>query len=637
MAVVPVNLARVSFNLRALNLQESLRLNQAGLYRVQNQLATGLRFLLPSQDPLRAASAIKLEGRLDRLAEVQNNLGRVNAVLTEVESAMQSAIDLVREAQALSVQAVDDGISSDERKALATVADSLLNQLLAVGNHRYLNTWLFCGHQAAAPFALSHGGVLYGGDGNRLETILDTDLSTDYFAVPGVEFFGAVSAEVQGVVDLDPALSRATRISDLRGTTGTGVVLGRIVVATATAQVELDLSGAATVGDVIDRLNAGLPADVRAVLGTRGIDLVQSGPRSVQLTVSDAGGGRAARDLGLSGTYTVGSRPGPDLDPLLTGLTRVSDLFAGLGLDVRQTLTIRNGAQAATIDLSGCETMEDVLNRMNRPELGVWARIAADGRRLEVLSRVSGTALTVEENGGLLATTLGIRSLRGETPLSGLNQGRGVHTVDGADLRITTADGTVIEVDLSGAATIQDVLDWLSAAGGGALAVGLAVQGNGIRITDLTAGGGTLTVEAVNESPALRDLGLDVAAAGGVLTGRDVNPVEVDSPFTALLELRAGLLGDDRQTLLRAAERLERVLLDMQEVQGALASQARMMAGRAERVELETTSTRILLSDVRDVDITDAAVRFQQLQTALQANLATATQVLNLSLLDFLR
>jgi len=39
---------------------------------------------------------------------------------------------------------------------------------------------------------------------------------------------------------------------------------------------------------------------------------------------------------------------------------------------------------------------------------------------------------------------------------------------------------------------------------------------------------------------------------------------------------------------------------------------------------------------VRDVDMTDAIVRFQQLQTALQANLSTASQVLNLSLLDYL-
>ena len=58
---------------------------------------------------------------------------------------------------------------------------------------------------------------------------------------------------------------------------------------------------------------------------------------------------------------------------------------------------------------------------------------------------------------------------------------------------------------------------------------------------------------------------------------------------------------------------------------------------RRDRVEAESTATKSLLSDVRDVDIADAAVRFQQFQTALQANMQTASRVMNLSLLDYLR
>jgi flagellin-like hook-associated protein FlgL len=43
-----------------------------------------------------------------------------------------------------------------------------------------------------------------------------------------------------------------------------------------------------------------------------------------------------------------------------------------------------------------------------------------------------------------------------------------------------------------------------------------------------------------------------------------------------------------------------------------------------------------MLSDVRDVTFADAAVRFQQLQMALQANLSTASQILGMSLLNYL-
>jgi flagellin-like hook-associated protein FlgL len=269
--------------------------------------------------------------------------------------------------------------------------------------------------------------------------------------------------------------------------------------------------------------------------------------------------------------------------------------------------------------------------------VGVWARITDDGRSLEILSRVSGVDLYIEENGGLAATALGLRSMHAGTTLAGLNGGRGVSTVPGSDLRITTASGTTIDIDLDGAETLQDVLDRLNTGGAGAITATLASQGNGLVITDQTAGAGTLTIQPLNDSPALSGLGLDVSATGNQLVGRDVNPIRVDSPFTALLELRTGLQGDDRLTMITAGERIERVMERMQQVQGQLASQARVMADRSERVETETTATRVLLSDVRDVDIADAAVRFQQLQMALQANLSTALQVMNLSLLDYLR
>ena len=44
----------------------------------------------------------------------------------------------------------------------------------------------------------------------------------------------------------------------------------------------------------------------------------------------------------------------------------------------------------------------------------------------------------------------------------------------------------------------------------------------------------------------------------------------------------------------------------------------------------------VLAYNYFDVDMAEAIVRFQQMQTALQANLATASKVLNLSLLDYL-
>jgi flagellar hook-associated protein 3 FlgL len=115
-----------------------------------------------------------------------------------------------------------------------------------------------------------------------------------------------------------------------------------------------------------------------------------------------------------------------------------------------------------------------------------------------------------------------------------------------------------------------------------------------------------------------------------------VNPIRVDSAFTALMELQDGLRQDDTQAISWAGGRLDRALAQMQEVQGRMAARAQTMDRRSSGLADEQTAAQVMLSNVRDVDITDAVVKFQQMQTALQANLATAARIMNLSLLNYL-
>ncbi|MBU0616146.1 MAG: hypothetical protein KKI02_00350 [Planctomycetes bacterium] len=642
MSVIPVNVARISQNLRAFNLLNTVRSSHADLFRTQNQLATGLRFTAPSEDPARAADAIKLDRYTDILDQVERNLLRVNEAMRAGEAAVQEAADLVMEAHTLALSMASDTQSPGERESIRTVIDSILDQLVAVGNRQHLDVHLFSGtYGSDVPFELGAGGVLYRGDDGHLQTIVDSDLSQDTFTTSGMELFNAVSDGVQGFADLNPAVTRDTRLVDLNGATGNGVSLGRISVSDGREPVEIDLTGADTVGDVIDLLNDGLPGALAAQLTSTGIDILSRGGGLVGITITDTGGGNTALDLGIHSDTPSARVTGGDLDPKLTPRTALSDLYLGAGVDLTDGLTIRNGSEVAIVTFTGAETLEDVLNQINSTEVGVLAQIGADDKTIEVRNRISGTDLRIEENGGLTATELGIRSMHTDTQLATLNDGLGVDSVDGDDIRITTANGTTIDIDIDDlsldTATLQDVIDLFNTQGGGAITAALVTTGNGITVTDNTVGGGTLAIERLNLSPAIDGLGLDVAAVGGVLTGTDVNPVKVDSPFTALLELREALASDDSEGISAAGRRLTTSLDRMQETQGKLAAKAAMMLGRTDRIENERTAVRILQSDIRDVDMTEAIVRFQQVQTALQANLASASRVMNLSLLDYLR
>jgi flagellar hook-associated protein 3 FlgL len=638
MAVTPINIARVSQNLKSFNLLTTTRASQAGLFRVQNQLATGLKFLTPSEDPTGSAKALVLQQAMERLEQLEVNVRDANASLAAGEHAMQDAIDLLTQASTLASEQAGDTVSAGERAAAGVLVESLIDQFAAVGNRRHLDSYLFGGQRSdSLPFQGVGRGIMYTGDAGRQRTIVESDLTQEAFTVSGESFFGAVSAGVRGVRDLDPDLTDATRIADLRGTTGDGVRLGRIRVTAGAERVEIDLSGAATVGDVIDKLNAELPPLLSAQIEDQGIAIVQSGIAAPDFMVEDVGAGQAARDLGLHQPTPGIAAGGANLDPIVTSRTRLSELNAGAGLDLAGGLTIRNGDQSATIDLSEAETVEDVLNLINETKLGVRAQISADGRAIDVLNLVSGASMSIEEDGGQLATNLGIRSLHGSTLLSELNSGLGVETIDGDDVRFITSNGTTIDVDLDGATTVQDVIDRFNAAGGGAVTASLGAAGSGFQITDNTSGGGPFRIERINHSPAIDGLGLSVNPVGDALNGTNPNPQRVDSAFTALFEMRDALEASDSRAISLAAQRLDAVVSRMQEVQGRTASLARSMEDRALRIEDTKSATEIFLSDVRDVDIADAVVRFQQVENALQANLATSSRIMGLSLIDYLR
>ena len=642
MALGPVNVTRTSHYLRAFNLLNTVQARQLDLFRMQNQLATGLRFSAPSQDPARAADAIRVDHKIDVLNQIDKNLIRANEALREGEIAAQEAVDLANEAHALSLSMTDDSHSEDERQAMRIVVESMLDKLITIGNRQYLDTYIFGGNYGnSAPFERIDDGVIYRGDDGRVRTILDTDLAQDAITMSGMEFFNAVSDSVRGYVDLDPVATSESRLRDLNGATGAGVSTGRIRVSDGTTEADIDLTGCDTVGDVVDRLNADLPATLQASLSNNAISIEPVPGLPADITVTDIAGGNAAVELGISADTPVAALIGSDLDPRITPRTRVDTLGAGAGIDLSSGIRITNGSEQAVVTFDGVATIEDVLNRINQSGTGVLAQIADDGASIEVRNRVSGADLHIEENGGDVAHALGIRTMHEGTRLAALNDGQGLHTVDGDDFRISLADGTTVDVDLDQVdienGTLQDVLALINAAGGGALTASLRQSGNGILIEDNTAGSGQLHIERLNVSPAIDGLGLDVVATGNQLVGDDVNPVKVNSAFTALLELNAALHGDDTRDISAAAQRLFGNLEHLQEQQGAMAAQAATVLERTDRMDNEMTAARVLQSDIRDVDFTEALVRFQSVQTALEANYATSSRIMRLSLFDYLR
>ncbi|HEY8668906.1 MAG TPA: flagellar hook-associated protein FlgL [Tepidisphaeraceae bacterium] len=644
MAVLPLNMARVSNLLRTNLAQDQITRTQQSLLGVQNELSTGKRLNQPSDDPGAAAIAQQLRKTLEQRDAFSNNLKAASSQLGEVDSTLGDLTGLIQQAQTIASSNVGSDVSQDQRNASAEIVKSLYSQLLSVANKQFDGVYLFAGDRATAPpFVEQGGGVKFVGSKQVLQNQFDEN-TTLPFMVDGDEVFGALSQRIQGTADLTPSVTAVTRLTDLRGATQQGVRPGAIRIGDgSTTTAVVDLSKADSVGDVVNSINAaGIGSITAAINPAGGITLSTAGADDI--TVTDVGGGTMSGDLGISTPVGAGAGAavtGTNLAPKITALTPLADLKNGAGIDLASGIQITNGLLNATVSFASPPlrpgaTVEDLLNTINASGTAVRAEINDAGNGINILNPTQGTQMTIAENGGATASDLGLRSFNPNTSLGELNGGRGLSTNPaGNDIQITRADGTSFQVDLSAINDVQGIINAINAAAGTPMA-GFKTSGNGIQLTDTSVGSGTFAVTSINFSGSAEGLGLTGPAAAGVISGADVNPVAATGMFSNIGKLRDALQQGDQQAITAAAEGLQADYNRVVQIRGQTGAQVQDLQSRQNRLEDENVATKSLLSSLEDTDFTDAITRFQTLQTSLQATLQTSGKILNMSLLDFL-
>jgi flagellar hook-associated protein 3 FlgL len=195
--------------------------------------------------------------------------------------------------------------------------------------------------------------------------------------------------------DVDPGLSQFTTVASLNGNTGIGATAGtglRIVNGTRVSVVDLD--GATTIGDVLNRIRAADP-DLLAEISADGRGLAISSRLSGADFSIGENGGTNATGLGIR---------------TFTGSTRLADLNAGTGVPVDDGTTLqitrRDGSQVA-VSLAGAATVQDVLNLLNAVDPGnLVAGLNTVGNGISLTDNSGAGALTVADNS--LAVALGL-------------------------------------------------------------------------------------------------------------------------------------------------------------------------------------------------------------------------------------
>jgi len=387
-------------------------------------------------------------------------------------------------------------------------------------------------------------------------------------------------------------LTRDQELSELNG--GGGVRRGKIVIRDASgAQATIDLSKTVSIQEVLDQINAAADIGVSATVSGDSIQLTDTSGGAGVMSVANASGYFTATDLGLLGDDGgTGTLTGSAINTIgaQTALTSLNDgngvlINSGLG-NVDFRITDRTGAvhdivlgkydNNGTIE-SAVTTLADVIDRIETMTGGaVTAAIAADGVSLELTDHTAGggnfSVTGAGTNGDHTATDLGIlnagvaaNTISGSRVIAGLNSvmlrsldggsgimafgpggnatltadtliadlfnGSGLTTngTSATDIELQDRTGTTYEIDLDALTTVGDLIDAVNDATDGEIT--FAIEGQALKATNHTAGLFNFSIQDINASGAVAELGLTIdSAPGGAedITGSDTLPAGTD-------------------------------------------------------------------------------------------------------------
>ena len=144
-SIFPVAATRVSELLVHRQLNSQLQFDRTELLRLENQLSTGYRLNLPSDDAPAAYRAVALQRLLEQKEQARSNLTTSESFVAATDSALSNVSELIANVRAQSLEAVDTTTTEDQRNAIATEIRRVLETLTNIGNQEFRDRSLFAG------------------------------------------------------------------------------------------------------------------------------------------------------------------------------------------------------------------------------------------------------------------------------------------------------------------------------------------------------------------------------------------------------------------------------------------------------------------------------------------------------------
>jgi flagellar hook-associated protein 3 FlgL len=130
------------------------------------QASSGQKLTAPSDDPVAAASAARLQASQTQIDSYRSTIATVRSDAQMAESSLDSAGQLLQQAIEVAMSGANGTVTADQRQDMATSVDQVVAQMIAIGNTKGAHGYLFGGTQlSSAPFDAD--GNFSGNDGTH--------------------------------------------------------------------------------------------------------------------------------------------------------------------------------------------------------------------------------------------------------------------------------------------------------------------------------------------------------------------------------------------------------------------------------------------------------------------------------------
>ncbi|HEY8094807.1 MAG TPA: flagellar hook-associated protein FlgL [Methylobacter sp.] len=140
---------------------------QTKLAKTQQQLSSGLKVSVPSEDPAAAVRILDLQGTITKTTQYQSNIATARGRLNIEDASLTTSNNILDRAKELTLRAKNGILNSNDKLTIKTEVDQLIEQLAGVANTKNANgEFIFSGSLATVPpFAQNSttGGYVYQG------------------------------------------------------------------------------------------------------------------------------------------------------------------------------------------------------------------------------------------------------------------------------------------------------------------------------------------------------------------------------------------------------------------------------------------------------------------------------------------